>query len=60
MRQKELITTHLERTENALTGLDSIISAGRPMHEVKDQIALVKEMVSQIQTFINNESDSWN
>ena len=60
MKHKSLITSKLDQINNALTVLDSFISTGRPSRELKEHIEKVKERLADIQTLINNESESWN
>ncbi len=60
MKHKALIVTKLEQVNNTLTALDSFISNGRSPRELKEQIEKVKERLADIQTLLNNESESWN
>jgi hypothetical protein len=60
MKHKDLMTVKLEQLDNALTMLNSLISTNKPSYEVKDYVGEIKERVADLQTLINNESDSWN
>lgn len=59
MKHKNLIVSKLEQVNNYLTALDSSLSSGRSPRELKEQIEKVKEKLADIQTLINNESESW-
>jgi hypothetical protein len=55
MKAKEIVTRQLEQLENRLTMLDSSLSMGRPLYEIKAEIDSIKERIQSIQTLINNE-----
>lgn len=59
MKHKSLVTSKLDQINNALTALDSYISTGKSPRELKESIEKVKERLADIQTLINNESESW-
>lgn len=59
MKHRQRTTHLLEQVDNSLTSLDSFISNGRPARELKEVIEKIKEKLSDIQTLLNNESDSW-
>lgn len=60
MRNKQVVTSKLENLVNRLTSLDSSISIGKPVRELKLEIEAIKEKIADIQTLVNNEGDSWN
>jgi archaellum component FlaC len=60
MRQKQLVTQKLERLDNELTNLLSILSYSKDIREVKEKIFTIKENIGDIQTLINNEGNDWN
>lgn len=60
MKHKPLISSKLDQINNDLTVLDSFISTNRPPQELKIYIEKVKEKLADVQTLINNESESWN
>jgi hypothetical protein len=60
MRQKQLVTQKLERLDNELTNLLSILSYSKDIREVKEKIFTIKESIGDIQTLINNEGSDWN
>jgi hypothetical protein len=60
MKHKHLITTKLDQINNNLTSLDSLLSSGRSPRELKEYIEKMKEKLADVQTLINNESESWN
>lgn len=59
MKHRQRTTHLLEQVDNNLTSLDSFISNGRPARELKEVIEKIKERLADIQTLLNNESDSW-
>lgn len=59
MKHRQRTTHLLEQVDNNLTSLDSFISNGRPARELKEVIEKIKEKLADIQTLLNNESDSW-
>jgi archaellum component FlaC len=59
MKHRQRTTQLLEQVDNSLTSLDSFISNGRPSYELKEAIEKIKEKLGDIQTLLNNESDSW-
>lgn len=60
MKNKQLVTKHIEQVDNALTFLASHISGGSSPRELKDIIDKIKEKLQDIQTLLNTERDSWN
>jgi hypothetical protein len=60
MRNKQVVTSKLETVVNRLTSLDSSMSIGKPIRDLKLEIEDIKEKLADIQTLVNNESDSWN
>lgn len=60
MRQKQLVTQKLEKLDNELTNLLSILSYSKDIREVKEKIFTIKENIGDIQTLINNEGSDWN
>lgn len=60
MRNKQTVTSKLETLVNRLTSLDSSMSIGKPIRELKLDIEDIKEKIADIQTLVNNEDDSWN
>lgn len=60
MKNKQLISTKIEKLDNALTGLSSLVSSRPSIDTVKDAIADMKERLQEIQTLLNTETDSWN
>ena len=59
MKHRQRATQLLDQVDNSLTSLDSFISNGRPARELKEMIEKIKEKLGDIQTLLNNESDSW-
>ena len=60
MRNKQVVTSKLETVVNRLTSLDSSMSIGKPIRDLTLEIEDIKEKLADIQTLVNNESDSWN
>jgi len=60
MRHKQLVTQKLEKLDNELTNLLSLISFTKDIREVKERIFLIKENIGDIQTLINTEGSEWN
>jgi hypothetical protein len=59
MRHKELVTTKLERLNDELSGLLSLLTYSKSILEVKNRIFEIKEHISDIQTLINSEGNEW-
>jgi hypothetical protein len=59
MKHRQRATQLLDQVDNSLTSLDSFISNSRPARELKEMIEKIKEKLGDIQTLLNNESDSW-
>ena len=60
MKNKNLITTKIEKIDNALSNLASFTTSGTPTHQLKDYIFEIKEKLQDIQTLINTEAEGWN
>lgn len=60
MKNKNLITTKIEKIDNALSNLVSFVASGTSVHQIKDYIFEIKEKLQDIQTLINTEAEGWN
>lgn len=60
MRNKQLVITKIEKLDNALTNLNSLVSSRPSVDAVREAILAMKESLQDIQTLLNTESDSWN
>lgn len=60
MKHKELAINKIDQIANGLTALDSMISNGRTVYEIREMVDKIKEKLSDVITILNNESDSWN
>jgi hypothetical protein len=60
MKNKNLITTKIEKIDNALSNLASFAASGTPPNQIKDYIFEIKEKLQDIQTLINTEAEGWN
>jgi len=60
MRHKQLVTEKLERLDDELTNLLSLLSYSKDIRETKEKIFLIKERLDDIQTLINTEGNEWN
>jgi hypothetical protein len=60
MRHKQLVTEKLERLDDELTNLLSLLSYSKDIRETKEKIFLIKERLDDIQTLINTEGSEWN
>lgn len=60
MKHKDLITSKLDQLSNRLVNLESLLSANRPLSEVRSTIEGMKERLEDLQTLINTQSESWN
>lgn len=58
MRNKELITKKLDQIHNAVMALESNLSRGLTVEQLRDFAERAKEKLEEIQTFINTEFDS--
>ena len=60
MRNKELISKKIEQLANSLSTLSAYISTGVSVEHLKSHIETMQDKLSDMQTLINTESDSWN
>lgn len=60
MRNKEQISKKIDQISNAVSALESAISRGLTVDQLRDFAERTKEKLQEMQTLINTESDSWN
>ena len=60
MRNKEQISKKIDQISNAVSALESAISRGLTVDQLRDFAERAKEKLQEMQTLINTESDSWN
>lgn len=59
MRNKEQISKKIDQISNAVSALESAISRGLTVDQLRDFTERTKEKLQEMQTLINTESDSW-
>jgi hypothetical protein len=57
MKYKEQALNKIEKIANKVNTLDSSISRAASIQEIRENIALMKEMVDDLRGMINNEND---
>jgi hypothetical protein len=59
MRHKQLLLVKIEKLDNELTGLISLLSYSKDIREVKNKIFDLKENLTDIKSLINTEGEGW-
>lgn len=60
MKNKQLISTKIEKVSQLLTNLEQSLTRGTDIHQIRQQFEKLRDTLEEMQTLVNTESDSWN